>query len=76
VEALLQHRVALGGGFIFRAGVVELGQLPGEPLDLALHRAQFVEDRQAFLENRAPGEPQALLRQVADAHAARLLHAP
>ncbi len=36
VKALLQHGVALGGGFVFGAGVVEFGKLPGQPLDLAV----------------------------------------
>ena len=45
-------------------------------LDLLFHIAQFVEDREAFLEDAAPGERQTLLRQVADAHAAGLLQRP
>ena len=75
VKALLQHGVALGRGFVLRAFVIELGQLPAEPLDLALHLAQLVEDGQAFFKDRPAGEPQTLLRQIADAHAARLLRA-
>ena len=73
VKAVLQQRVALGGGVVLRAFVVELGQLRGQPLDFALHLVQFVEDGEAFLEYRAAGEAQSLLRQVADADAARLL---
>ena len=73
VKALLQHGVALRRGLVLGPGVIELGQLPGQLLDLALHLAQFVEDGEAFFEDGAAGELQALLRQVADAHAARLL---
>ncbi len=68
-------RKALGRGFILRAGVVEFGELPAQALDFALHLAEFVEDGEALFENGAAREAQAFLRQVADAHAARLLHA-
>ena len=54
--------------------MIEHGQLPTEPLDLVLHLVQVVKDREAFFEDGPPGQPQPFLRQVADAHAARLLH--
>ncbi len=73
VKAVLQQRVALGGGVVLRAFVVQFRQLRGQPLDFALHLVQLVEDGEAFLEHRAAGKLQSLLRQVADADAARLL---
>jgi hypothetical protein len=74
VEPLLQHGIALGRCFVLGTGVIELSHLPCSAFDLALHRAQFVEDRQALFKDGAPGQLQPLLRQVADAHAAGLLH--
>ena len=74
MKALLQRRVALCRGLVLGAGVLQLRQLPAQPLHLALHVAQLVEDRQALLEDAAPRQQQALLGQVADAHAAGLLH--
>ena len=53
--------------------MVQLSQLRGQPLDFALHLVQLVEDGEAFLEYRAAGKLQSLLRQIADADAARLL---
>lgn len=46
----------------------------GELLELLLHGAQFVEDGEAFLEDGAAGEGEAILRQVADGHAFGALH--
>ena len=53
--------------------MIQFRQLPGQPLDLPLHLVEFVENRQALLEDRSPRELQSLLRQIADADAARLL---
>ena len=47
---------------------------PPSRFDLSLHVADFVEDREAFFKDASAGEAQSLLRQVADAHAAGLLH--
>ena len=44
VKALLQHGVALRRGLVLRPGVVQHGQLPAQPLHLARHLAQLVED--------------------------------
>ena len=52
--------------------MVELGKLTAEALDLAFHGANFVKNRQALLEDGAALEAQALLGQIADAHAAGL----
>ena len=73
MKSFLKHREPLRGGFILGAGVVEFAQLAGQPLDLALHFAQFVKDGEALLEDAAPGQVQSLLGQVANAHAACLL---
>ena len=54
--------------------MVKFGKLAAEPFDLPLHLADFVENGQAFFKDGAAGEPQPFLRQVADAHAAGLLH--
>jgi hypothetical protein len=74
VKALLKHGIALGCGVVLGAGVVKLGKLAGEPLHLRLHLAQFVKDGEALFKDRSAGELKALLRQIADAHAAGLLH--
>src|SRR6266567_2984934 len=73
VKALLKHGEAFGGGIVLVAGVVQFGQLPCKPPDLLLHVAEFVEDGETFFEDGAASEAEALLRQVADAHAAGLL---
>ena len=74
VKPLLLHGIALRSRFIFGASVIENSQLPGQMLDLLFHIAQLVKDCQALFKDTAPGEPQPLLRQVADAHATGLLH--
>ena len=74
VETLLQQGVSFSRRVVFGAGMIQLGHLPSHAFDLRLHGAQFVEDGEAFLEDRSPAEAQALLRKVADAHATRLLH--
>ena len=73
MKPVLQHGVALGCSLVLRAFVIQFGHLPSEPLDLMLHFAQLVEDGQALFEHGTPRKLQALLRQVADADAARLI---
>ena len=74
VKALLQQREAFGGGFVLRAGVVQLGKLSRGPLHFAFHGAQLVEDGEALVKDGTAGQLQAFLRQVANAHALGLLH--
>ena len=52
VKAILQHGIALGGGLVLGAFVVQLGQLAGQPLDFALHLVQLVEYGEAFVQRR------------------------
>ncbi len=73
VKPVLQHGVSLGCSLVLRAFVIQFGQLPGEPLDLMLHFAQLVEDSQALFEHCTPRKLQALLWQVADTDAPRLV---
>ncbi len=75
VKALLEHGISLSRSLVLRSGVVEHGQLAAEVLNLPLHIVQFVEDREALVKDRSAGQHQTFLRQVADADAARLLHA-
>src|SRR5271170_6891609 len=60
---------AVGGGGIGRAFRVELGERGGDGFHLFLKAEQFVKDREAFVEDGAAGEREAILRQVSDAHA-------
>ena len=75
MKALLEQGVSLRRRLVLRARVVENCQLPAEPLDLPLHLMQFIEDREALVKDRSAGQRQSLLGKVADADAARLLHA-
>ncbi len=61
--------VAVGDGGIFRAGVVEFGHAVRERLEFGFHRAQVVEHRHALSENAAPGECEAVLRQISGGRA-------
>ena len=74
VKARLQHGVAFCCGCIFGASVVERSHLTGQRLNLRLHRPEFVEYGEALFEDRATTQLQALLRQIADGHAAREPH--
>ena len=76
MEPLLQHREPLRHSFVLGARMIQLRHLRCRALDLAFHGAQLVKDAEALLEDGSPGQPQPLLRQIADAHAARLLHHP
>ena len=65
---------AVGGSGVGVALRVELGERGGDRFHLFFKAEQFVEDGQAFVEDGAAGERQAVLREVSDAHTAGALH--
>ena len=69
LEFMLDDVVTVGNLRIFSRAVVHFGHAGGKVLHLLLHGAQLVEDRHALGENAAPGEREAILRQVACADA-------
>src|SRR5581483_5087646 len=70
VEPFLESRIALGGRFILRARVIQLGHLCGKALNLAFHLANLFEDCKAFFKDCPASQAQAFLREVANAHTA------
>ncbi len=69
VEEVGDLGVAVGGGDVLARFRVGLGDGVGELLVFSFERAELVEDREAFVEDGAAGEREAILRQVADGHA-------
>ena len=65
---------AVGGRAIGVAFRVELGERGRDGFHLLFKAEEFVEDREAFIEDGASGESETILREVSDAHAAGTLH--
>ena len=59
-------REARGSRLILSALRVQLSQLRRKRFQFSFHAAQIVEHGKTFFKNTAPGESQAVLRQVAD----------
>ncbi len=64
---------AVGSGGVGVAFRVEFGERGGDRLHLFFEAEKLVEDRQAFVEDGAAREREAVLREVSDAHAAGAL---
>ena len=55
--------------FVLNAARINLAHPPGQVFQLTLHGVHVVKDREAFGKDRASAQVQAVLRQIASAHA-------